>query len=155
MKAACLITKAIGPGLPSMKRLLLFLFIPALIQAQSKDERVILNILDRQTQAWNKGDFDGFMKGYWENDSLMYIGKSGVTYGYAPTLSNYKKNYAGADRMGQLKFEILHLKKLGKHHYLVVGKWFLKRTAGDIGGHYTLIFEKKKGEWVIISDHSS
>jgi hypothetical protein len=37
----------------------------------------------------------------------------------------------------------------------VVGKWFLKRNAGDVGGHYTLTFEKIKGEWVIIADHSS
>jgi hypothetical protein len=85
----------------------------------------------------------------------MYIGKSGVTYGFNSTLSSYKRNYTGADRMGELRFDILHLKKLGKKHYLVVGKWFLKRTAGDVGGHYTLTFEKIKGEWVIIADHSS
>jgi len=138
-----------------MKRLVFIFLFPAWLHAQSNDERAILNILDRQTQSWNKGDFEGFMNGYWENDSLMYIGKSSVTYGFAPTLSNYKKNYAGADRMGKLTFDILHLKQLGKHHYLVVGKWFLKRNAGNVGGHYTLIFEKKKGKWVIISDHSS
>lgn len=138
-----------------MKKFLLLLFFPVVVLAQSKDERKILSILETQTQAWNKGDFDGFMKGYIESDSLMYIGKSGVTYGYAATLNNYKKNYAGSDKMGQLRFDILHVKKLGRRHYLVVGKWFLKRNAGDVGGHYTLTFEKIKGNWVIIADHSS
>jgi hypothetical protein len=57
--------------------------------------------------------------------------------------------------MGQLKFDILHLKRLGKKHYFVVGKWYLKRSVGDVGGHYTLIFQKIKGKWVIVSDHSS
>jgi hypothetical protein len=138
-----------------MKKILFLLLLPCFVFSQSKEEQKILSILDKQTKAWNSGDFDAFMKGYLESDSLMYIGKSGVTYGYNATLNNYKKNYAGADRMGQLRFEILHLKKLGKKHYLVVGKWFLKRTAGDVGGLYTLTFEKKKGEWVIIADHSS
>lgn len=138
-----------------MKKLFLLLLLPCFVFSQSKDEQQILSILDKQTKAWNRGDFDGFMKGYLESDSLMYIGKSGVTYGFTATLNSYKRNYAGSDKMGQLRFEILHLKKLGKKHYLVVGKWFLKRNAGDVGGHYTLTFEKIHGEWVIIADHSS
>lgn len=123
--------------------------------SQSADEKAILGILDRQTQAWNRGDLEAFMKGYWENDSLMYIGKGGVTYGYASTLNSYKKNYGDTARMGKLKFDILHVKRMGPDHYFVVGKWFLTRSAGNVGGHYTLIFKKIKGEWVIISDHSS
>lgn len=123
--------------------------------SQSADEKLILGILDRQTQAWNRGDLESFMKGYWENDSLMYIGQGGVTYGYNATLNSYKKNYGDTARMGKLNFEILHVKNMGPGYYFVVGKWFLKRSAGDVGGHYTLIFKKIKGEWVIISDHSS
>ncbi len=101
---------------------------------QSAEEKAILGILDRQTQAWNRGDLEAFMKGYWENDSLMYIGKGGVTYGYTSTLNSYKRNYGDTARMGKLKFEILHVKGLGPGYYLVVGKWFLKRSAGDVGG---------------------
>jgi ketosteroid isomerase-like protein len=123
--------------------------------AQSADEKEILSILDRQTQAWNRGDLEAFMKGYWENDSLMYIGKSGVTYGYVSTLESYRKNYGDTARMGKLKFQILHVKKLSPDYYFVVGKWFLKRSAGDVGGHYTLIFRKQNGKWEIIADHSS
>jgi|DEB19_MinimDraft_3_1074340.scaffolds.fasta_scaffold22693_1 hypothetical protein len=148
-------TRATRLGQPSMRLLFIFLLLPALLFSQSKEEKKILNILDQQTKAWNQGDFDRFMIGYLESDSLMYIGKNGVTYGFQSTLANYKKNYAGADKMGQLSFDILHLKKLGKKHYLVVGKWKLKRTAGDVGGHYTLTFEKRNGNWVIIADHSS
>jgi hypothetical protein len=123
--------------------------------SQSADEKTILGILDRQTQAWNRGDLETFMKGYWENDSLMYIGKGGVTYGYNATLNSYKKNYGDTARLGKLNFQILHVKNMGPGYYFVVGKWFLKRSVGDVGGHYTLIFKKIKGEWVIISDHSS
>lgn len=138
-----------------MKFLFVLLFVPLIGFSQSNDEKQILDLLSNQTKAWNEGDFDAFMVGYLNSDSLMFIGKSGITYGYAATLNNYRKSYAGADRMGKLSFEILHLKKLGRKNYLVVGKWSLKRTVGDVGGYYTLTFEKQKGSWVIVADHSS
>jgi len=141
-----------------MKSLLFTLSLGILIltaHAQSADQKAILRILHEQTLAWNKGDIDGFMKGYWNNDSLQFVGKSGVTYGYANTLSNYKKNYSNADMMGQLSFDILKIKQLSPEYCSVLGKWFLKRNAGDVGGYYTLLFRKIKGTWLIVSDHSS
>ena len=121
----------------------------------NKDEKAILDILTKQTEAWNKGNIDVFMSGYWKSDSLMFIGKSGVTYGYTNTLNNYKKNYSDSAQMGRLFFEIITVKKLSAEYYWVLGKWFLKRSVGNIGGHYTLLFRKIKGKWMIIADHSS
>ena len=131
------------------------LFFSLLSFAQFKDEKEILGILDRQTKAWNRGDLDSFMIGYWKNDSLMYIGSSGITYGYDYTLTNYRQNYGDTARMGKLAFTILQLKKLSEEYYFVVGKWFLKRSIGDIGGHYSLLFRKIMGKWTIVADHSS
>jgi uncharacterized protein (TIGR02246 family) len=125
------------------------------VSAQSKDESAIRQLLDQQTAAWNRGDVTNFMQGYWENDSLMFIGKSGVTYGWTNTLNNYKKGYPDAAAMGQLTFTLIQVKRLSKKYYHVTGKWFLKRSIGDVGGHYTLLLEKIKGRWVIIADHSS
>lgn len=125
------------------------------LQAQHSDQDQILAILERQTQAWNQGDLDHFMVGYWNNDSLMYIGKGGVTYGYAPTLQTYKKNYRDTANMGKLQFTILHVNSLSPQAYLVIGKWHLTRSVGDAGGHFSLVFRKIKGEWVIVADHSS
>ncbi len=140
-----------------MKTFILFVFTLLAVQsfAQSKNESAIRNILATQTAAWNRGDINSFMKGYWENDSLMFIGKSGVTYGYVNTLNNYKKGYPDAAAMGELQFTLIQVKKLSKNYYHVTGKWFLKRTIGDVGGHYTLLFRKINGQWVIVSDHSS
>lgn len=125
------------------------------VSAQSKDESAIRQLLDQQTAAWNRGDVTNFMQGYWENDSLMFIGKSGVTYGWTNTLNNYKKGYPDAAAMGQLMFTLIQVKRLSKKYYHVTGKWFLKRSIGDVGGHYTLLLEKINGRWVIIADHSS
>ncbi len=134
-----------------------FLVLVSIISSAqfNKDETAIRNLLGEQTDAWNKGDINNFMQGYWENDSLMFIGKSGVTYGWVNTLNNYKKGYPDTASMGKLSFTLIQVKKLSKKYYHVTGKWFLKRSIGDIGGHYTLLFEKINGRWVIISDHSS
>ncbi len=140
-----------------MKKLLLpfFVLLSFAVSAQSADETEIRNLLDKQTAAWNRGDIEGFMHGYWENDSLMFIGKSGVTYGYQQTLANYKKGYPDAAAMGQLSFVLIKLMPLSPDYFHVTGKWFLKRIIGDVGGHYTLLFRKINGHWVIIADHSS
>lgn len=123
--------------------------------AQSKDETEVRNVLAKQNAAWNRGDIDAFMVGYWENDSLMFIGKAGVTYGYKNTLANYKKNYPDTTIMGKLTFTLIHVKKLSPEYFHVTGKYYLTRTIGDASGHFTLLFRKIKNKWVIISDHSS
>ena len=85
----------------------------------------------------------------------MFIGKSGVTYGWTNTLNNYKKNYPDTVAMGKLSFNILSVKRLSIEYFHVVGKWHLQRSIGDLSGHYTLLIKKIKGRWVIIADHSS
>lgn len=122
---------------------------------QSKDEKTIRNLLAEQTAAWNRGDIESFMKGYWENDSLMFIGKSGITYGWTNTLNNYKKGYPDTAAMGQLAFTLIKVEKISRKYFQVVGKWFLKRSIGDVGGHYTLLLRKINRKWVIVADHSS
>jgi len=136
--------------------LLLFSLLAGVVCfSQSKDEQAIRKLLSHQTEAWNRGDLEGFMQTYWKSDSLMFIGSSGVTWGWQNTLNNYKKGYPDTATMGKLSFNILQVKKLSNKNYFVVGKWMLKRSVGDVSGHYTLLMEKKKGRWVIIADHSS
>jgi hypothetical protein len=135
--------------------LFFLLLSTSIIHAQTKDEMAIRKVLNKQNDAWNRGDIDAFMEGYWKNDSLMFIGKSGVTYGWQNTLNNYKKGYPDTAAMGKLTFTLISVKRLSEKFYRVIGKWFLKRSMGDVGGHFTLLVEKINGEWVIIEDHSS
>ena len=135
--------------------ILLLSVLSLTVFSQSKDEAEVRNLLARQNAAWNRGDVDAFMVGYWENDSLMFIGKSGVTYGYKNTLANYKKNYPDTTVMGKLTFTLIQVRQLSSEYFHVTGKYYLTRTIGDASGHFTLIFRKIDGKWVIISDHSS
>lgn len=139
------------------KYFLLLLILGFALQtvAQTKNEKVILNMLKQQETAWNEGNLDKFMIGYWQNDSLMFIGKSGPTYGYTKTLANYKKGYPDTAHMGKFTSTIISIKKLSSKYYFVTGSWYLQRTVGDAKGFYTLLLRKIKGQWVIVADHSS
>lgn len=135
--------------------LLSICFLSLTAFAQNKDEQEILNAINIQKNAWNNGDLNRFMETYWHNDSLMFIGKSGVTYGWQNTLNNYKRGYPDTAAMGKLDFDILHVKRLSVLYFSVVGKWHLTRSIGNVGGHFTLLFKKIKNKWLIVSDHSS
>lgn len=140
-----------------MKKAFLYVCLLSAIicQAQSKEESSIRTLLQRQTQAWNRGDLEEFMQTYWKSDSLMFVGKSGVTWGWQQTLEHYKEGYPDKTAMGQLAFDIIQIKKISKDHFYVTGKWMLKRAADSPGGHYTLLIKLIKGQWKIIADHSS
>jgi ketosteroid isomerase-like protein len=140
-----------------MKQLLLIAFTILSLNsfAQNKEESAIRKMMKAQEKAWNEGNLDKFMIGYWENDSLLFIGSKGPKYGYKVTLENYKKGYPDTAHMGKFTSTILSMKKLSPEYYFVVGKWFLKRSVGDASGHYTLLLRKIKGLWVIVADHSS
>ena len=135
--------------------LALFLFTSFATAAQTVEESEIKKLLLAQTESWNRGDLEGFMQTYWKSDSLMFIGKNGVKWGWQETLDNYKRGYPDTTAMGKLSFDILVVKKLSPDYYFVVGKWMLKRTIGDLSGHYNLLLRKIKGQWVIVADHSS
>ena len=115
----------------------------------------IEKVLEMQVTEWNNGNIEGYMQGYWNNDSLLFIGKRGPKYGYATTLANYKKGYPDTQAMGMLSFSGLRFTKLATDCYQVMGAWALQREADAPGGYFTLIFKKIDGKWVIISDHTS
>src|SRR6266487_2308676 len=140
-----------------MKRMILLqlLLISMCSFAQSEDEMNIRKILEEQTKAWNQGDLEKFMQGYWKNDSLMFIGKSGISWGWQKTLENYKRGYPDTAAMGKLSFNIIIAKKLSPEYYYVVGQWMLMRSVGNLSGYYNLLFKRIMGQWLIIADHSS
>jgi len=140
-----------------MKKILLLpaLAFSLITLAQAGDAVSIRKVLDEQIKEWNKGNIEGFMQGYWRNDSLMFIGKSGINWGWQKTLDNYRKNYPDTIAMGKLSYDIILVKEISPEYYYVVGKWMLTRSIGNLGGHYNLLFRKINGQWLIIADHSS
>lgn len=112
-------------------------------------------ILFMQQQCWNNGDIECFMQYYWNSDSLMFIGKNGITYGWKNTLDNYQKRYPDKAAMGVLNFEIIKTSIITESDMHLIGKWLLTREKDSPGGYFTLLWKKINGEWKIIMDHSS
>lgn len=140
----------------SMRLLIwVLLFAAHTAVAQHSDEQLIRSMLARQVTEWNKGNVAGFMIGYWESDSLVFIGKNGPTYGYQQTLERYRKSYPDGAAMGKLTSTLISLKRLSQDYFFAVGKWQLERKAGNLSGSYTLLLRKTDGQWVIVCDHSS
>ncbi|HEV2479273.1 MAG TPA: DUF4440 domain-containing protein [Puia sp.] len=122
-----------------------FLLAAGSCLAQTDAAQAIRKVMADQAGAWNHGSIDGFMKGYWNNDSLVFVGQSGLTYGYAQTLSNYKKHYDTPEKMGKLFFTLLSIRQLSPDYCFVLGKWLVKRQAGDIGGTYSCFSGRSAG----------
>ncbi|GGF09217.1 YybH family protein [Hymenobacter cavernae] len=134
----------------------LLLFTACAVERPAAMRHDISQVLATQTAAWNRGDAAGFMQGYWNSDSLVFIGKRGLTYGWQPTLDNYRRSYPNAAAMGKLTFSNLHITPLGARAAHVAGRWHLARpAAGDLDGHFLLVFRRIDGRWVIVADHSS
>ncbi len=121
----------------------------------SSPEEKILDRLSIQTECWNSGEIDCFIIGYWQSDSLMFIGAEGVTYGYENTVMRYYTKYPDEESMGKLRFDILHINKISEDSYFVVGRYYLTRTIGNVEGTFTLLWRKIDGNWVIVADHTS
>lgn len=143
-----------------MKKILLFVFslgflISANAQSTTVADQAIRRVMAEQESAWNRADLEAFMDGYWKSDSLTFIGSRGITNGWQATLDSYKKGYPNAEAMGKLTFTILTLEILSPESAYVIGKWHLARTKGELGGHFTLLWKKIGGKWVIVADHSS
>lgn len=141
-----------------MKLRFLLIFLCFYLFGFSQDKTDISEINDlmkKQELAWNKADIDGFMEYYWKSDSLKFIGNKGITYGWQKTLDNYKKNYPNSEAMGILTFKNSTIEQLSPTRIFVIGKWDLKRKVGDVGGHYSLLWKKINGKWIITVDHTS
>jgi beta-aspartyl-peptidase (threonine type) len=139
----------------------LLCLVPANAQkkaANTQAETDIRAVLDAQTAAWNKGNLEEFMKGYWRSPKLTFYSAGNKRAGYDAVLERYRKTYQSEGKeMGQLAFSHLDIELLGKKAAVVRGRYDLTLSDGKkLGGLYTLILRQfKKDGWKIIHDHTS
>ena len=123
--------------------------------AESSDENQIRQLLLLQTDAWNRGDIDSFMSGYWKSDETAFVGANGITRGWQAVLDRYKKNYPGRKAMGQLTFSNLEVHVTCPDAAFAIGQFELKRESDKPAGIFTLDFRKFPEGWRIILDHTT
>jgi hypothetical protein len=120
-----------------------------------KNRQEILTVLEEQRIAWNKGNLEEYMQGYWKSDSLRFVGKNGIKYGWNATFEGYKKGYPSKEAMGKLTFEVVSIEILSMDYAFMLGKWALERSENNISGFFSLVWRKINGKWRIVTDHSS
>jgi ketosteroid isomerase-like protein len=114
-------------------------------------------VLDAQVAAWNRGDLEGFMTGYWRSPELVFCSGAAVTKGWDATLERYRKRYQSEGReMGELRFESLEVLMLGPDGAAARGEYWLRTSDGkEPHGRFTLIIRRLGGAWRIVHDHTS
>ena len=120
---------------------LLALLLASCSVQPEQDIAAIHAVLEEQVEAWNQGDLEGFMQGYWKNDALSFTGGKRKTLGWQQALDNYVKSYPDKEAMGELTFSDLDVEMLSNHAAFVTGAWMLQRTDDTLSGRFTLVWK--------------
>jgi hypothetical protein len=128
---------------------------PAPVYDVKAEEAAIRAVLEAEQIAWNNGDIEKFMEGYWKSDSLQFMSNRGINKGWQETFDGYKRGYPDREAMGTLRFEIIKITPIDEIHFVVSGRYFVTRLSGNLDGGFTLIFKKIEGKWLAIYDHTS
>jgi len=120
-----------------------------------QDQTAIRQVLTEQCEAWNRGDVATFMKGYWNSPDVTFASGAGFVKGWEPVTARYKAQYPDQAAMGKLDFSELQIRQLGPDAALVLGKWHLSRASGDLGGIFSLVFQRMPEGWRVVHDHTS
>ena len=126
--------------------------------AKASSRKEIQVVLDKQIAAWNRGDIDGFMAGYWNSLDLVYLSNQKVVRGWQPLLNFYHEAFspAGGKEMGTLKLSEEEINVFGKDTAIVWGKYTVTSKDGKTrGGLYTLVMRKLSGGWLTVHDRTS
>lgn len=119
-------------------------------------DAAVKKVLTDQVTAWNKGDLDGFMAGYWNDERMTYISGGKAVRGWAALRDRYKAAYQGDGKeMGKLAFAELDTEAVGPEAVLVRGKWEVTLAKETVGGWFTLLFRKFPDGWKVTHDHTS
>ena len=147
-----------------MKKLIMIAAVIAIacatVTAQSERQKAkilveIEQVINAQVAAWNNGDIDGFMEGYWKSDDMTFVSGNSVSKGWQAALDRYKRSYDTREKMGELLFSDTVVTVLNKNNAFVLGRFTLKRIADEPTGLFTLVFRRTKEGWKIIHDHTS
>ncbi len=117
----------------------------------------IRQVIVKQQDAWNRGDLEAFMTGYWNSPDLTFFSGARESKGWQAALDRYKKSYQSAGHeMGKLEFSDLRIEMLGPEAAFVRGEFHLTMSDGKTPhGLFTLIFRRFPEGWKIVHDQSA
>lgn len=124
-------------------------------QSQTEEIEAIHVVMNHQAEAWNNGDIEGYMQGYWNSDSLIFTGGKTKTKGWHQAISRYRTSYPDKATMGKLTFSQLETTLISDLSAYTTGVWIVKTDSNAVEGRFTLVWKKMHNQWLIIADHTS
>ena len=126
--------------------------------APANDPQAAINgAMAASADGWNSGDLNRFVAVY--ADDAVFVTPAGLLRGKAEIADHYRPSFTGGgNRRGKLTFRTLAYRTISNVHQLLFARWTLTPTdpaAKSETGMTTLVFERRREGWRIISDHSS
>ncbi|MEM9706359.1 MAG: nuclear transport factor 2 family protein [Pseudomonadota bacterium] len=115
---------------------------------------VIRSVINAQAAAWNEGDLNAFMEGYWKSPNMRFVSGTDVTSGWAQTLRRYQDRYRDGGPLGVLSFRDLEVEMVTNDVAVVVGRYNLDDGGARDNGVFTLVMRRFDGAWRIVHDHT-
>ncbi|GAB3945543.1 hypothetical protein GCM10028805_14820 [Spirosoma harenae] len=117
-------------------------------------ETEIRQALDSTSAGWNRGNLQQYLGAY--TPDAQEMGPNGPRGGVEVIENTMKNGFWKTGRPLQiLRYEHVNVRMLGKSNALVTGQYVL--SGGDKPnrtGWFTTVWEKTKGGWRMIFDHS-
>lgn len=133
----------------------LLAFVALAAASPQADRTAILSVIHRMEEAWNRGDFRGYMAGF-KNPDVVFISGGKFQQGWQGTLDHYLRDYGGSpERSGQLHFYNMKIDLLAPDAAMLVGQYRLVRGPRVTEGVNTRLFRKIHGHWLITMNHVS
>ena len=133
----------------------LLAFLALAATTPPSDTQAILNAVGQMEEAWNRGDFRGYMAGF-KNPDVVFVSGGKFQEGWQGTLDHYVRDYGGSpERRGKLHFYNMKVELLARDAAMLVGQYRLERGNRVTEGVNTRLFRKVGGKWLITMNHVS
>ena len=122
-------------------------------EAAAKEE--ILALVQQMQDAWNRGDFHGYMQGF-KNPDVIFVSGGRFQSGWQGTLDHYVRDYGSSpEARGRLRFFDIRIEVLAPDAAQLISRYQLLRPQHPQYGINTRLLRKLDGRWVIAVNHVS
>jgi uncharacterized protein (TIGR02246 family) len=122
---------------------------------EEREKQAILALIGRMEQAWNRGDFRGYMEGF-ANPDVIFVSRGEFQKDWQGTLDHYIRDYgASVETRGTLHFFDIRIEMLAPDAAQLISRYRLDRPRNAQDGINTRLMRKRAGRWVIALNHVS
>ena len=128
---------------------------PVSAAAAEAEKAAIRQVIARMQDAWNRGDFRGYMEGFKKPD-VVFVSRGEFQRDWQGTLDHYVRDYGGSPQnRGTLRFWDIRIEMLAPDAAQLISRYRLEGGGRPQDGINTRLMRKVDGRWVIALNHVS